>query len=216
MLIEQARWLLDYHSRRNDSLSQRSVAILGFTGVVLALVPTALTVPEHLKMNRWLYVSLYATLTALIVTAGLCLKSLATKRTGAPAISRLRAQLRNHTTGARTGKAHVDLAESLLHGLNVEATSPVDLAYAEANTRARWFRTATNALVVSLAALASSSFRSSSRREEVHMSEKIPEPPAPEPDSNPYVIYDVAEPDVDYFEKGADQSGIETRDLPRD
>lgn len=48
------------------------------------------------------------------------------------------------------------------------------------------------------------------------MSEQTPEPPAPEPDPNPYVIYDVAEPDVDYFEKGADKSGIETRDLPRE
>lgn len=155
MLVEQARWLLDYHNRRNDSLGQRAVALLGFTGVVLALVPTALTVPDDLKTSRWLYASLYATLAALLVTAGLCLMALGTKRTGAPAISGLRTQLRDHTTGRRTGKAHVDLAESLLHGLKVEAASPVDLAYAEANTRARWFRTASAALVVSLAALAS-------------------------------------------------------------
>jgi hypothetical protein len=155
LLIEQARWLLDYHNDGSDRLGQRSVALLGFTGVVLALVPTALTVPSDLKTSGWLYASLYATLSALVVTAGLCLKALATKRTGAPAISRLRTQLRDHTTGTRTGKAHVDLAESLLHGLKVEATSPVDLAYAEANTRARWFRAATVALVVSLAALAS-------------------------------------------------------------
>lgn len=155
LLIEQARWLLDYHNRRSDSLGQRSVALLGFTGVVLALVPTALTVPDDLKTSGWLYASLYATLAALVVTAGLCLQALATKRAGAPAISRLRTELRNLTTGTRTGKAHVDLAESLLHGLKVEATSPVDLACAEANTRARWFRAATVALVVSLTALAS-------------------------------------------------------------
>ncbi len=155
MLIEQARWLLDYHNRRNDSLGQRAVAILGFTGVVLALVPTALTVPDDLKTSRWLYASLYATLAALLVTAGLCLKALATQRTGAPATSRLRTQLRDHATRTRIGKTHVDLAESLLHSLKVEATSPVDLAQAEANTRARWFRAATVSLVVSLAALAS-------------------------------------------------------------
>lgn len=154
LLIEQARWLLDYHNRRNDSLGQRSVALLGFTGVVLALVPTALTVPDNLKTSGWLYASLYATLATLLATAGLCLKAVATKHTGAPAIRSLRTQLRDHTTGTRSGKAHVDLAESLLHGLNVEATSPVDLAYAEADTRARWFRAATVALVVSLVSLA--------------------------------------------------------------
>lgn len=155
MLIEQAKWLLDYHNRRNDSLGQRAVALLGFTGVVLALVPTALGVPDNLHTNRWLYASLYTTLAGLLVTAGLCLKALGTKRTGAPAISRLRTQLRDHTTRARTGKVHADLAESLLHGLSVEATSPVDLAYAEANARARWFRAATAGIFLSLVALAS-------------------------------------------------------------
>jgi transposase len=89
---------------------------------------------------------------AMCATAGLCLKVLGTKRTGAPAISRLRTQLRDHTTRARRGKVHADLAESLLHGLSIEATSPVDLAYAEANTRARWFRAATDGIVLSLVA----------------------------------------------------------------
>lgn len=122
---------------------------------MLALVPTALGVPDPLKANRWLYASLYATLVGLLATAGLCLKALGTKWTGAPAINRLRTQLRDHTTRARTGKVHADVAESLLHGLSIEATSPVDLAYTEANTRSRWFRAATAGIVLSLVALAS-------------------------------------------------------------
>ena len=35
----QARWLLEWHNKRNNGFSTRSVAILGFTGVILALLP---------------------------------------------------------------------------------------------------------------------------------------------------------------------------------
>lgn len=53
------------------------------------------------------------------------------------------------------------------------------------------------------------------------MSEQTPETepeniPLTSPEPDPYVVYDVVQPEVDYFEKSADQSGQETRDTGRD
>lgn len=155
MFIDQARWLLEYHNRRNESLCQRAVALLGFTSVVIALVPATFTVPNKLTTSAPLFLSLYGTLGGLLITTAMCLLTLRAKKTGAPGIAQTRTLLREHTTGARRGHVHRDIAETLLHGLSAKASSPVDLAYFEANSRARWFRRAILALVLSLAFLAS-------------------------------------------------------------
>ncbi len=40
-LLDEARWLHDYHVQRGESAQQRAVAILGFAGILIALVPVA-------------------------------------------------------------------------------------------------------------------------------------------------------------------------------
>lgn len=37
--LDEARWLHDYHLKRGDSAQQRAVALLGFAGVLIALIP---------------------------------------------------------------------------------------------------------------------------------------------------------------------------------
>ena len=45
------------------------------------------------------------------------------------------------------------------------------------------------------------------------MSEQTPEPPPQEP-AAPYQPLDLETPQMDWFEKGKDMSGMETRELP--
>lgn len=150
---EQARWLLDYHNRRADGISARAVALLGFTGVILALIPTALALPERFNPSAGLWTLLAVTTAGLVATAVLCLLALSLKPTGGPRVGELRTLLRDHTTGARTGRAHRDIAETLLHGMSVTGSSPLDLAFAEANSRARAFKWAVRCLLLGLVGL---------------------------------------------------------------
>ena len=39
---DQARWLLEWHNKRNDGFATRAVALLGFAGVIVALLPRGL------------------------------------------------------------------------------------------------------------------------------------------------------------------------------
>lgn len=38
VFTEQARWLLEWHNSRSESFASRAVAILGFDGVIMALI----------------------------------------------------------------------------------------------------------------------------------------------------------------------------------
>lgn len=151
---EQGRWLLEYHNKRNDGIAERAVAMLGFTGVILALIPTALALPTKIHHTAGLWIALITTVVGLLATAFLCLIALRIRRTATPGATYLRSLLHHHTTGARVGKAHRDIAETLLYAVDLGTSSPIDLASNEATARARTFKWATLTLVLALGGIA--------------------------------------------------------------
>jgi hypothetical protein len=150
---DQSRWLLEYHNRRADGISQRAVALLGFAGVILALIPTALALPKNFNPSPGLWAFLAVATAGLLSTAVLCVLALSLKPTRGPKIGELRALLRDYTTGKRIGRVHRDIAETLLHGMSVTASSPLDFAFLEANSRARAFKWAVRCLLLGLLGL---------------------------------------------------------------
>jgi hypothetical protein len=150
----QARWLLEWHNKRNDGFATRSVAILGFTGVILALLPRGFDLRSGLHVTAGIRWGLVATTALLLLTAVCCLFVLAPQKTSAPNIEQLRRQWRDYASGKTRNVAHGNIAESLLHGTQVTASSPIEQASAEASRRGRWFRFATLSLLAALASLA--------------------------------------------------------------
>lgn len=74
---EQARWLLEWHNKRTDGFSTRSVALLGFTGVILALLPRGLDLDGRIDATLGIRIALIATAALLLCTAAFCLLVLA-------------------------------------------------------------------------------------------------------------------------------------------
>lgn len=136
---DQARWLLEWHNKRNDGFSARSVALLGFTGVILALLPRGLDLDDRIEVTAGIRVALIATAALLLCAAAFCLLVLAPHRTTAPSIQQLREHWRDYADGKTVPRPQAQMAERLLHGRSVQATSPIDLAFQEANRRGRWF-----------------------------------------------------------------------------
>ncbi len=53
-VLDEARWLHAFHVQRSESAQQRAVAILGFNGILIALVPNAIAAVEQRGFTSWL------------------------------------------------------------------------------------------------------------------------------------------------------------------
>lgn len=134
--IEQARWLLDYHDRRGESLSTRAVALLGFVGVALALLLN-FRLPRGVEVNDQVTLFYVATVVLLLATAGCCVWALMVRTLTAPGIGQLRGNWLAWVEIKRRDRAAKDIAEGLLGGKDLEKDSPLDRAVKAANGRAR-------------------------------------------------------------------------------
>jgi hypothetical protein len=151
----QARWLLEWHNKRSDGFESRAVAILGFSGVILALLPAGLGLSKGLKLTSGIKAALFLTAALLLVTAVCCVIVLAPRRSCAPQIEQLRQQWQRYSGGWVRGVAHQNITESLLHGKQArESSSPLERSFVEANARGRWFAGAMYFMLASLTALA--------------------------------------------------------------
>ena len=154
LFIAQARWLLEFHNKRSDAFAARAVAMLGFSGVILALLPRALDLEKIVKPTAGFKISVAVMTVALLAAVGCCVAVLAPRQTSTASVEGLRKSWRLHLKGERLGKASRDLADSMLHGGSVTASSPVDSAYAEASVRGKWFKWSTRFLAIAIAGLA--------------------------------------------------------------
>jgi hypothetical protein len=150
----QARWLLEWHNKRSDGFESRAVAILGFSGVILALLPAGLSLSKGLKLTSGIKDALFLTAALLLVTAVCCVIVLAPRRSCAPQIEQLRQQWKQHSGGWARGVARQNIAESLLHGTQARENSPLERSFVEANDRGHWFTLAMYFMLASLTALA--------------------------------------------------------------
>ncbi|GAB3716540.1 hypothetical protein GCM10028815_34700 [Mariniluteicoccus flavus] len=150
--IDQARWLIDYHDRRGESLATRAVALLGFSGVMLALI-LRWELPVGVSPSRAVVVALVSTVVLLMGTAGACLRTLWPRDLKAPAIRQLRRNWRAWVTSQRRGSAAKDIAEGFLLAKSLDEACALELTLDAANSRAVSFKWAGVLMLLAMASL---------------------------------------------------------------
>jgi len=139
--IEHARWLLEWHNRRGEAFTTRAVALLGFNGVILALLLQGAGL-EGIEATDWTWAWLIMSVTALLVAAFLSLLTITPTEMRMPGIPQLRHWWKAHAAKPSAGFAGPQIAESLLYSKDVTARSPISDAKDEADTRAKRFKAA--------------------------------------------------------------------------
>lgn len=75
-----ARWMLEWHNKRNDAFIGRSVALLGLIGVTLALLSTGVTSGSTLYKLDGIRASAGIATVLLLVAALLCIRVISARR----------------------------------------------------------------------------------------------------------------------------------------
>ncbi len=133
---EHARWLHDYHEKRSDRLGQRAATLLGFAGVVAALLPAGFTLgKDDIDFTLWVRTVVVA-LVLLVLSAGCSLKTIAVRKATVQDVEQLRRQWHKYATGSGRGLVHAQIAHSYLGG----ESDPISDASDEADERATWCR----------------------------------------------------------------------------
>jgi len=151
--VDHARWLIEYHNKRSDAFGTRAVALLGFSGVTLALLSRG-SLPGGVEPDACLFVLVVATVALLLLTAYFCLRTIVVTRSSAPSSDDLKEMWSKWASAERRGSAHGDIAETYLKAKTPDVVNPVEDAVEEAKNRSRWFRNATAAMLAALACLA--------------------------------------------------------------
>lgn len=149
---EQARWLITYHDNRGESLCNRAVALLGFVGVILALLLSS-GLPAEVDVNCGVKLLFVLTTAALLITSGCCLATLKGREVQSPGVEQVRENWRLWVIKDRRDRAATDIAETFLLAKDPTRKSPLEWSIATANKRADWFGCAVVAMAVSLGSL---------------------------------------------------------------
>ncbi len=135
---EHARWILSYHDSRSESFMTRAVALLGFDGVILALLLGS-GVPDGVHVDWWIKVPFTVTTAALVGVSYFCLATLKTRELKVPGVDRARENWHDSVTRARHGTAAMDIAETYLGAKNLSQDSAMDYVVGAATERGKSF-----------------------------------------------------------------------------
>lgn len=152
VFAEQARWLLEWHNTRSESFASRAVAVLGFDGVIMALLLQGFGI-KGIAATAAVWVLLFITTALLLISAGYAVGTIVPHTVAMPSVRDLRAGWAAHAASPKPHYAGPLVAESLLHASNLNATSPLSAAKEEGDTRAGRFSWAVSALFASMVAL---------------------------------------------------------------
>ena len=156
-VLEQVRWLHDYHERRGMQFQQRAATLLGLGGVVLALLfnGAGAVREEGGVATVLLVVLLVITLAAFTWSAYRGVQVLKPADTTAPGVQRLR-KTAEMTTDLQASAAEVlaSAVEAFAHVQELAERSLLDEAKKLADDRGTSFACQTKATVVGLALLA--------------------------------------------------------------
>lgn len=147
--IEHARWLLEWHNARSEALTTRAVALLGFVGVILALLlqGSGLKGIEASPLTSILFV---ASVFVLLLCAFFALRTISPEPTAMPKVSQLRESWATYTAKPYPGTTAQQIAESLLNGQKLTEDSALSSALEHADSRAKWFSYSTKSMLVAL------------------------------------------------------------------
>lgn len=152
LFTEQARWLFEYHDGRSESLCTRAVALIGFVGVILALLLSA-GLPGGVKVTWPIKLLFVVTLSMLLLTSACCLATLMTRELNVPGVEQLRENWHDWIVGSRRGSAAKDVTETFLTAKSLDARSALDWVRHTASARAVWFGRAVVFMALSLLSL---------------------------------------------------------------
>lgn len=144
--IEHARWLLEWHNRRGEAFTTRAVALLGFNGVILALLLQGAGL-EGIVATNWTWTWLVMSVIALMAGALLSLLTITPTEMKMPGIPQLRHWWKAHSAEPYAGYTGPQIAESLLYSKDLTGRSPLSDAKAEADKRAKRFKWAVRAML---------------------------------------------------------------------
>jgi hypothetical protein len=151
--IEQARWLLGWHNARSEAFTTRAVALLGFVGVILALLLQGSGL-KGIDPSRWTWSLLVSSVLALLLSAFFALRTISPKLTAMPKVSQLRDWWVAHSAEPHPGSTAPQIAESLLNGKSINGDSAVSAALEHADACATSFTRSIRAMLVALVLLA--------------------------------------------------------------
>ena len=150
--IEQARWLLGWHNARSEAFTTRAVALLGFVGVILALLLQGSGL-KGIDPSRWTWTLLVTSVLALLFSAFFALRTISPKVTAMPKVSQLRDWWVAHSAEPHPGTAAPQIAESLLNGKRIDEESAVSAALEHADSCAKSFTRSIRSMLVALVLL---------------------------------------------------------------
>lgn len=150
--IEQARWLLGWHNARSEAFTTRAVALLGFVGVILALLLQGSGL-KGIDPSRWTWTFLVTSVLALLFSAFFALRTISPKVTAMPKVSQLRDWWVAHSAEPHPGTAAPQIAESLLNGKRIDEESAVSAALEHADSCAKSFTRSIRSMLVALVLL---------------------------------------------------------------
>lgn len=156
VFIGQARWLLEWHNTRSEAFASRAVAVLGFDGVILALLLQGFGIKD-VDATGPVWAALTSTSLLLLFSAAWALSTIVPHKVAMPGVSDLRKGWAAHAQTPTARYAGPLVAESFLNASELHGTSPVLEAKKEGDTRATRFSWAVSSLLaatVSLAVLA--------------------------------------------------------------
>lgn len=154
VFTDQAKWLIEWHNRRSESTSTRATALLGFTGVTLALLLQGTRLPG-VDPNPFFWTVLVVTAVALLATAFCCLRALSATDVTVASTQQLRQWWQDYNEDAdpTSDNYQRNITETFLSATDLRQASPIDTAKDAADRRATWFDRATWALAAALLSL---------------------------------------------------------------
>ena len=152
--IEQARWLLGWHNARSEAFTTRAVALLGFVGVILALLLQGSGL-KGIDPSRWTWTFLVSSVLALLLSASFALRTISPKTTAMPKVKPVARLVGSSTSAAlHPGSAAPQIAESLLNGKRIDEDSAVSAALDHADSCTKSFTRSIRSMLVALVVLA--------------------------------------------------------------
>ncbi|ROR90929.1 hypothetical protein [Nocardioides aurantiacus] len=151
VFTDQAKWLIEWHNRRSESTTARATALLGFTGVTLALLLQGTRLPG-INPNAFIWLVLALTVAALFATAFCCIRALRTIEVTVANSHQLRQwwQKYNDDTNPASDDYQRNITETFLSATDLQQESPIDTAKNAADNRSWWFGWATWALAATV------------------------------------------------------------------
>jgi hypothetical protein len=152
IFIDQARWLLQWHNARSESFAGRALAVLGFDGVILALLLQGFGI-TGIEATESVWLLLLSTTSLLFFSAGWAIATVLPNMVAMPAVRDLRSGWAAHAQTPVARYAGPLVAESFLNASDLSGLSPVAEAKSEGDTRARRFSWAVSSLLAAIVSL---------------------------------------------------------------